>query len=321
MTIDFVGDIHGHAAALEALLRQLGYRETAGAWRHPDRHMVFVGDFIDRGPEQLRTIDMVRRMMDAGSARAVMGNHEFNATAWATQDPERPGKFLRVRGSKNRMQHQVFLDAVGNDSELHREVVGWFKTLPLWLEIGGVRVVHACWHPPMQALLAPHLDVENRLTEEGWLAATRKGTDAFKAAEILLKGMEVSLPDGVTFFDEDGIERRRTRTKWWDVSADTYRAAAIVDETTRGRMPDTIMPASDRVPGAGDAITMIGHYWLKSAVPYLTSARVACLDFSVARGGLLASYAYDGEPELDLSKMTSVRADGELEPAAELAFR
>jgi hypothetical protein len=29
---------------------------------------------------------MVRRMVDAGSARVLLGDHEFNAVAWATVD-------------------------------------------------------------------------------------------------------------------------------------------------------------------------------------------------------------------------------------------
>lgn len=32
---DIVGDIHGHADELEALLRRLGYLEIAGRYRHP----------------------------------------------------------------------------------------------------------------------------------------------------------------------------------------------------------------------------------------------------------------------------------------------
>jgi hypothetical protein len=49
MAYDIIGDIYGQADKLEALLRALGYRDTAGAWRHPDRQAIFVGDFIDRG--------------------------------------------------------------------------------------------------------------------------------------------------------------------------------------------------------------------------------------------------------------------------------
>jgi hypothetical protein len=49
---DIVGDIHGHADALHRLLGILGYREVDGVFRHPDRQMLFAGDFIDRGPHQ-----------------------------------------------------------------------------------------------------------------------------------------------------------------------------------------------------------------------------------------------------------------------------
>jgi hypothetical protein len=47
---DFIGDVHGNAEKLEGLLRQLGYIEEAGAFRHLDRLAIFVGDLIDRGP-------------------------------------------------------------------------------------------------------------------------------------------------------------------------------------------------------------------------------------------------------------------------------
>jgi hypothetical protein len=53
------------------LLRQPGYKERNGAWRHSDRlcAAVFVGDYIDRGPEQVEILEIVRRMVDTGSAR------------------------------------------------------------------------------------------------------------------------------------------------------------------------------------------------------------------------------------------------------------
>ena len=95
MNYDIIGDIHGHADALEALLKGMGYRQTRGAWRHPARQAVFVGDFIDRGPRQFDSVDLVRRMVEAGSAQAVMGNHEFNAIAWFLPDPGAPGEYLR----------------------------------------------------------------------------------------------------------------------------------------------------------------------------------------------------------------------------------
>ena len=95
MSYDIIGDVHGHAEALKALLGELGYRDRSGAWRHPDRQAIFVGDFIDRGPRQIEAVDIVRRMVDSGSARAIMGNHEFNAIAWFQPDPDHPGEYRR----------------------------------------------------------------------------------------------------------------------------------------------------------------------------------------------------------------------------------
>lgn len=50
---DIIGDIHGHAGPLKQLLDRLGYVESDGVWRHPSRRALFLGDYIDRGPEQV----------------------------------------------------------------------------------------------------------------------------------------------------------------------------------------------------------------------------------------------------------------------------
>ena len=100
MAYDIIGDIHGNSEKLTHLLHKLGYRHHLSAWRHPDRSAIFVGDFIDRGPGQLETIRIVRAMLDAGTASAVMGNHEFNAIAWYMPDPEGDGLHLRRAGRR-----------------------------------------------------------------------------------------------------------------------------------------------------------------------------------------------------------------------------
>ena len=84
---DIIPDIHGQAGKLRSRLTNLGYRETRGAWRHadPKRSAVFLGDFIDRGSDNADVIEIVRRMVDAGTARAIMGNHELNAIRYHTE--------------------------------------------------------------------------------------------------------------------------------------------------------------------------------------------------------------------------------------------
>ena len=120
---DLIGDIHGYATELKALLEKLGYREANGVWQHPDRKVIFLGDFVDRGPEQVETVEIGRNMVENGQALAVMGNHELNAVAWATEDPEQPGQYLRPHTTKNLKQHKEFLEQVGEGSEQHHRMI------------------------------------------------------------------------------------------------------------------------------------------------------------------------------------------------------
>ena len=70
---DIIGDIHGCAAELEALLGKLGYADGV----HPEgRTAVFVGDLVDRGPDSPGVLRRVMAMVKSGNALCVPGNHE-----------------------------------------------------------------------------------------------------------------------------------------------------------------------------------------------------------------------------------------------------
>jgi len=304
--IDVIGDIHGHADRLEVLLSTLGYAHRSGAWRHPDRTAIFVGDFVDRGPGQLPTLEIVRAMTEAGSARAVMGNHEFNAITWATPDPLRPGEYLRNRhgtkGEKNRQQHQAFLAEVGEDSAEHHRWIEWFMALPLWIEEPGFRVVHACWSARHVEALTPHLTADACLTPALVEKASRKGSTAFEAVETLLKGAEVELPAGQTFTDKDGHVRSSIRTQWWNPSLNTYASTYIGPPGVE--LPALPLPVAEVIPEP-DRPTFIGHYWFDGTLEP-ASRRVACVDYSVAMRGRLVAYRFDGEPELTAANFVAV---------------
>lgn len=316
MNYDVIGDIHGHADALEALLKELGYRPTGGVWRNPGRQALFVGDFIDRGLKQLATVNLVRRMVDAGSAQAVMGNHEFNAIAWFLPDPEFPGEHLRRHhsakyGDKNRRQHQAFLAEV-EGKPLHGELIDWFLSLPLFLDLPEVRLVHACWQPSAIDYLRPYLMEDNQLKQEAMIPASREPADdvekdspeltVFKAIEIVLKGIEAPLPALHSFTDEDGLRRERVRVRWWDNEATDFRRASMLSDTVRATLPDCPVPQHLRIGHDGGKPVFFGHYWL-SGTPVLLSDKVACVDYSVAKGGRLVAYRWDGEPKLSESKL------------------
>ena len=294
---DIIGDIHGHAEKLIGLLKILGYRETKGAWRHPERSAIFVGDLIDRGPSQVATVDIVRRMVDAGTARCILGNHEFNAIAWATPDPDAPGEFLRQhsRGG-NRSQHQAFLSEV-EDQPLHAELIAWFKTFPLWLDLGDIRVVHACWNDAYIERLKPVLGSNNTLTDEMIVLSSREGHWALEVVEALCKGLEVDLPEGQFFHDKDGHIRHVARVKWWAPDFASLRNSTLAPASVLADMPDIPLPRDPRLTAYDGPPVFFGHYWLTGA-PKLAGKKFACVDYSAGKGGPLVAYRWEGEQEL-----------------------
>jgi hypothetical protein len=307
MSYDIIGDVHGHADRLEALLKALGYEHRNGAWRHLCRSAIFVGDLIDRGPGQIRTLELVRAMKDAGSARVAMGNHELNAIAWATPDPWNDGHYLRARhgkkGEKNRHQHEAFLAEVRLDSAEHRTWTDWFLDLPIWIEEPGFRVVHACWSPQHVEALRPQLRHGERLTTDLVEASSRKGSPMHAAVDTLLKGVEVDLPAGRTFTDKDGQVRGEIRTRWWNPALATYRDAYIGPSGVE--MPDIALDADEHIPEP-DRPTFIGHYWFDPAQLIAPASKlVACVDFSAAKGGPMVAYRFDGESELSAEKFVA----------------
>ncbi len=308
MSYDLIGDIHGHSEPLGELLDALGYREAEGVYRHPDRQVIFLGDFIDRGPDQRGVIDIVRPMIDDGAALAVMGNHEFNAIAWFTEDPDTPGQYLRAHNDKNRGQHAAFLDAYEGEDE-HTDLIEWFRSLPLWLDLGGLRVVHACWDDKLMSYLSRRFASLNQyLDDELLIAASRKGSMEYSAVETLLKGKEIRLPAGLRFHDKDGNPRHQIRVRWWDAEARTYRDAYLGPESALSHIPEDPIDVEHLIQYAPDEPPVfVGHYWMEGE-PDLLAPNVACLDWSIAapKGGRLVAYRWDGEGELNKDKFVCV---------------
>lgn len=78
---DVIGDVHGCATALEELLRGLDYRvkQSSGAYEHPERQAVFVGDLVDRGAEQLSVIHACWHEPSMRVVEKLLGSDRFTS--------------------------------------------------------------------------------------------------------------------------------------------------------------------------------------------------------------------------------------------------
>jgi serine/threonine protein phosphatase 1 len=131
-----IGDLHGMAQKLEALL------DIIDGWCHahrPDepRHLIFLGDYVDRGPQSREVLDRVRALQREG-AICLRGNHEA----------------LMIGSLDSNVALQTFLQNGGDRTiaslatvAAFRDAVAWMRTLPLYFEDDLRFFVHAGIRP------------------------------------------------------------------------------------------------------------------------------------------------------------------------------
>lgn len=222
--LDLIADVHGEIRALEALLKHLGY-DCSG--RHPDgRRLVFLGDLINRGPDSPTVVRLVQRLITAGRAQCVLGNHELN--------------LLRGR-DRGKVNSHWFYGTGARDNPLcasqarlpiaeQRLLLTFFSSLPLALEREDLRVIHACWHAESIAAvrridrLLPALEERDQQIRAQFDAAGI--TDKTRRALALQNRNPIKV---LTSGPEEAVPRRAetgsplwgaARSPWWETYTD-----------------------------------------------------------------------------------------------------
>jgi protein phosphatase len=141
---DIIGDIHGCADELQALLRKLGYRvawsgdgedRTVNVTPPPGRKMISVGDLVGRGPNAPDVLRIAMSMTAAGAACVVEGNNERKLAWWLSGQDVTVNRGLRLAVDQ--------LD--GEDPRFLSALPGFLAGLPshVWLDDGRLAVAHA----------------------------------------------------------------------------------------------------------------------------------------------------------------------------------
>lgn len=300
--VDLIGDIHGHADKLEEILAIMGYVKEAGVYQHPaKRKLVFLGDYIDRGPKIRETLQIVKSMCDAGHALAIMGNHEFNAICFHTKDKVKGG-FYRKHTVVEIDQHIETLRQFRNYAQEWEQVyLPWFHTLPLYLELDDFRAVHACWDDAHinwleNNTIYEEIQGQKRISEKVLAQYASKESPVYEVLEELLKGKEFDLPVGQEFVDKDGTTRKSARIKWFQPVEDRKLHKdvflGIGEEFGDLVLDESIHDALHRYDA--EKSVFFGHYWLKGK-PTDALAKSICLDYSVAKDGHLVAYRLDAQ--------------------------
>lgn len=306
---DLIGDVHGCGNTLKKLLTKMGYEERDGCFRHATRKVIFVGDIVDRGPRIRDALHLVKNMVDAGEAEIVLGNHEYNAMCYCTRGRDAEDHlFLREHNARNHRLIRETLEEFEPYPKDWQMFLNWFHTIPLFIDKGQFRVVHACWdHHAIEHFKT--LSADHCLSLEMLYESARDGTFLDKMVDRLTRGTSLKLPDGETIISKDGYVRNMFRTKFWNEEPKTYSDVIFQPDPLPDKLMDRVLSEQEldqlmyydhtQVP------VFVGHYWMDGDPAPIVS-NVACLDYSAVKYGRLVAYRMDSEAELSPDKFVWV---------------
>jgi serine/threonine protein phosphatase 1 len=145
-----VGDVHGHAVRLHAVLAAV----KADARGHADATVVLLGDLVDRGPDSAGTIALARSRLPDLRMVTLMGNHESMMLDALADGRTAAGLWLENGGVETLRSYGVPLGTRPRDwvRAVPAEDQAFMASLPLYWQAGETLFVHAGIRPglPLQ---------------------------------------------------------------------------------------------------------------------------------------------------------------------------
>jgi hypothetical protein len=231
-----------------------------------------------------------------------MGNHELNAWLYHTpgENFDRDGSgYMRSHKPRNTHQHETFLAEAPVGSTYSRWALDFIASLPVFLDLGGLRLAHASWSESRIAQIRARRPDGRLHAEDLQAIALEDPDDAFvQAVLVIVKGPEAPPPNGGVFVDHKGDPRANIRIKWWAPEARTWRdvAASVPDpgELPDGNFDPALVPPID----PGPYPVAFGHYKRRGDFA-IDAPRALCLDYPDA----VLAYRWDGEATFCESKI------------------
>lgn len=151
-----IGDIHGCYAELNRLIKAI---DDDDASRGPtDTRLLFVGDYIDRGPASREVIELMMRL-DIGEDRVIflMGNHEETLLSAADGNRRAAALFHKMGGRETLLSYGVSAQDYDNADPagiidmirktIPSEHLDWIRNLRMSHAVGDYLFVHAGIRP------------------------------------------------------------------------------------------------------------------------------------------------------------------------------
>ena len=131
-----IGDIHGMSDKLEQLIEKLPLQLGD--------HLVFIGDYVDRGPDPAGTVEFLVRLQQRQRCTFLIGNHEamfLSFLGWNGPAYFGAEAFLENGGDTTLQSYGYFNSE--DDFQLPKQHEEFYRNLKLWHVDGEYLFVHA----------------------------------------------------------------------------------------------------------------------------------------------------------------------------------
>ena len=298
---DIISDIHGQGDRLASLLDILGYSHGS----HPDgRKIIFLGDFIHRGAQQAKTLDIVRNLMARGTADAVMGNHELSLLRYLHEGPH---GYVRPHTEPNDAYHASFFREFPIGSDGLKDAMAWMRGLKIALDLPGFNVVHAFWSKAALESCHPYLDDQGSILESAYdFLDEVHSPDTVRPFDLLTAGPKYNLPETLYYRGNTGFVKTSTLLYWWkDAALGLEQVIEYGDKLApllREDQKSEIMSLKSSFAYAAEKPLFYGNY-SHCEPPRLFGQNATCLDFQHN----ITAYRWDeGDSVLEPQKLVFV---------------
>ncbi len=152
-----IGDVHGEIELLEKLLTEIEGDAPEGE----DNTLVFIGDYVDRGPDSRGVIERLMNAISGFDTICLKGNHEKIFVDFVTDPHDRLASmwFRDMNGGRETVASygidaDEVIDALedpkrvdGLLSSIPKEHIAWMDDLPVFHQRDGYFFVHAGVRP------------------------------------------------------------------------------------------------------------------------------------------------------------------------------
>lgn len=285
----------------------MGYEKKKSYYFHSERKAIFVGDFTNRGTEIRPTVTLIRQMVEEGAAFAILGNHEINNILYHLKN-EIKEPLLREIGKRYSSVSQTNIEYKPYPEEW-KSVRAWLRTLPLFLEFEGLRIVHAYWsdaHINLIRAEVPQDKIPKKIFRD---LVLHPETPLSQAILQSTRGIHMVLPRDLKIYDHRNRFHRFFRIKWWQSpEGQTFNEWSFESKfhLPRYTIPPEIYPDFEIYPESAPPV-FFGHYCLGRG-PEVIAPNLCCVDACVTMRHTLAAYRWNGERELTPDNLVVVTA-------------